>query len=119
MSAVYKCAVNLMDDKIYVTNMGKHTLLTLTINGTVISTFSDIDLQDPRGVHVTPSGQVLVCGYASDTIIQVDSEGKKKLATLASQTDGVKCPRSVFYSFSTDSVLVGVDNNDIIIFKVT
>ncbi|KAH3749963.1 uncharacterized protein LOC127847747 isoform X4 [Dreissena polymorpha] len=115
---VYKCAVNFMGDQIYVTNREKHTLLTLAMDGKVISTFSDNDLKVPLGVHVTAGGQVLVCGYGSNTIIHVNSEGKKKLATLATEKDGVKCPCSVFYSCSNDSVLVGVANNDIIVFKV-
>ncbi|KAH3850629.1 hypothetical protein DPMN_093053 [Dreissena polymorpha] len=107
-----------MGDKIYVTNMDKHTLLTLAMDGTVISTFSDIDLNVPRGFNVTARGQVLVCGSRSNTIIQLDSEGKK-LATLATEKDGVNKPWSVFYSCSNDSVLVGVENKDIIVFKVT
>ncbi|KAH3749878.1 hypothetical protein DPMN_184393 [Dreissena polymorpha] len=116
---VYKCAVNLMGDKIYVINMDNDTLLTLAIDGTVIYTFSDIDLKCLMGVHMTAGGQVLLCGYGSNTIIQVDSEGKKKLATLANENDGVKDTCSVFYSCSTNSVLVGVENKDIIVFKVT
>ncbi|XP_052235845.1 uncharacterized protein LOC127847755 isoform X2 [Dreissena polymorpha] len=82
---VYSCAVNLTDDKIYVTNQHTHQLLTLAMDGTVISTFTDIDLKGPRGVHVTTRGQVLVCGDKSNARIQVDNEGKKKLATLATK----------------------------------
>ncbi|KAH3749923.1 hypothetical protein DPMN_184438 [Dreissena polymorpha] len=109
-----------MGDKIYVTNQHTHQLLTLAIDGTVISTFTDIDLKGPRGVHVTPRGQVLVCGDKSNALIQVDNEGKKKLATLATKKDGVNDPRSVLYSSSTDTVIMGFSTNDsIMVFKVT
>ncbi|KAH3749919.1 hypothetical protein DPMN_184434 [Dreissena polymorpha] len=78
MFAVYECAVNLMGDNIYMNNMDKHTLLTLAMGGAVISTFSDTDPKFTRGVHVTAGGHVRVCGYASNTIIQLDSEGKQE-----------------------------------------
>ncbi|XP_052237735.1 uncharacterized protein LOC127849052 [Dreissena polymorpha] len=92
-NTVYSCAVNLKSDKIYVTSLHKHSLLTLDKDGNAISTFTDIDLKGPQGVHVTPSGQVLVCGETTHTIIQVDSDGKKKLATLATKKDGINGPR--------------------------
>ncbi|KAH3749961.1 hypothetical protein DPMN_184477 [Dreissena polymorpha] len=118
-NTVYKCAVNLMGDKIYVTNMVKHTLLTLGMDGTVISTFSDIDLKVQRGVYVTADRTLLVCGYGSNNIIQVDSEGKKKLVTLATEKDGVKKPCSVTYSCITDSVIVGFESTDnVMVFNV-
>ncbi|KAH3749833.1 hypothetical protein DPMN_184348 [Dreissena polymorpha] len=83
------------------------------------STFTDPQLKSPRSVHVTPSVQVMVCGYISNTIIQVDSEGKKKLAILASMKDGVHTPVSVFYSSSTNSIILGLDNNNAMLgFKV-
>ncbi|KAH3889995.1 hypothetical protein DPMN_014062 [Dreissena polymorpha] len=53
-------------------------------------------MQQPYGLLVTPAGQVLVCGRSSKTVIQVDIEGKKKIATVATQKDGILNPRSVF-----------------------
>ncbi|KAH3708687.1 hypothetical protein DPMN_068145 [Dreissena polymorpha] len=65
------------------------------MDGTLISTFTDTQLQRPYGVHVTPAGQVLVCGSSSKTVIQVDREGRKKLATLLSQKNGEGDPMTV------------------------
>ncbi|KAH3795149.1 hypothetical protein DPMN_148696 [Dreissena polymorpha] len=75
----------------------------------------DHELQSPQGVHVTPAGQVLVCGYASNTVIQVDREGKKKLATIASQTDGMSYPKSVCYNTITDQIIVAINDNIMVI----
>ena len=115
---MYKCAVNFMGDQIYVTNIDKHTLLTLAMDGKVISTFSDNDLKVPLGVHVTAGGQVLFGCYGSNNSIHVDSEGKKKLATLATKKDGVVNPKSVCYSRHTASIIVGLDESIIMVFKV-
>ena len=93
LNAVWRCAVSPSGYKIYVTHYSQHKLLTLAGDGTVISTFTDSELRSPWGVNVTPAGQVLVCGYFSHTVIQVDRGGEKKIATLATQKDGIKHPR--------------------------
>ncbi|KAH3722030.1 uncharacterized protein LOC127854457 [Dreissena polymorpha] len=101
--AVWKCAVSLTGERIYVTNYLQHKLLTLATDGTIISSFTDRELQCPYGVHVTTAGQVLLCGGSS--IIHVDKEDKKKLATLASKKDGMIKP--VCYDINTKSIIVG------------
>ncbi|KAH3851455.1 hypothetical protein DPMN_093937 [Dreissena polymorpha] len=111
---VLRCAVSPSGAKIYVTNHSEHKLLTLAKDGTVISTFTDTELQLPLGVHMTPAGQVLVCGYGSNTVIQVDREGKKKIALLAVNKDGVDGPLSVFYNWKYGYVLVGQKNDKIL-----
>ncbi|XP_052236955.1 uncharacterized protein LOC127848500 isoform X2 [Dreissena polymorpha] len=105
---VYKCAFSPDGDLIFVLNFAQNKLITLTIDGTLISKFTDPELQGPKGVHVTPTGQVLVCGISSHTVIQVDREGKKKLATLASENDGLRYPVSVCYNTNTDQMSVGL-----------
>ncbi|XP_052267329.1 uncharacterized protein LOC127869077 [Dreissena polymorpha] len=109
---VWKCAVSPTGDRIYVTNYSKHKLQTLSPDGTLISTFIDNELLYPFGVHVTPAGQVLVCGFNSHTVILVDGEGKRKLATLATQKDGLQHPVSVCYYSNTNVVIVGERNNN-------
>ncbi|KAH3689135.1 hypothetical protein DPMN_184705 [Dreissena polymorpha] len=47
----------------------------------------------PDGIHVTAQGQVLVCGRYSRTVLQLDGEGRKKLATLATICDGLSRPQ--------------------------
>ncbi|KAH3836527.1 hypothetical protein DPMN_109899 [Dreissena polymorpha] len=54
--AVYKCAVSPTGDKLYITNRSHDKLLTLAKDGSVLATFTDPALKDPRCVHVTPSG---------------------------------------------------------------
>ncbi|KAH3711518.1 hypothetical protein DPMN_071187 [Dreissena polymorpha] len=49
-------------DKVYITNWDQHKLLTLAMNVSVLACFTDPELEYPSGVHVTPTGQVLVCG---------------------------------------------------------
>ena len=118
--AVDSCAVSPTGDKLYITNHSKHKLLILARDGSVLVTFSDPALAWPTGVNVTPSGQVLVCGgqYPNFYIVQLDREGRRKLATLATEKDGMGNPWSVCYNRHTACIIVGLFNINIIqVFK--
>ncbi|KAH3720084.1 hypothetical protein DPMN_062977 [Dreissena polymorpha] len=115
------CAVSPDGDRIYVINNDSNQLVTLSRDGTVISALTVSALGSPTalpGLHVTDSGQVLVCGYWSDKIFQVDKDGRQILAEVVTNNYGVTRPMSVYCSKNTGSIIVGMwDNNDIIVFK--
>ncbi|KAH3870197.1 hypothetical protein DPMN_033379 [Dreissena polymorpha] len=117
--AVYKCAVSPTGDRLYITSYYKNKLLTLARDGTLLATYSDPALEWPHGLHVTPAGQVLVCGHRPHTVLQVGWKGESKLATLATKKEGVMWPLSVCYSSTTSSIIVGLDwDNNILVFRV-
>ncbi|KAH3790351.1 hypothetical protein DPMN_168549 [Dreissena polymorpha] len=115
---VYKCAVSQTGDKLYITNQEQNKLLTLARNGTLLATLTDPALEVPYGLHVMPAGQVLVCGWLSNTILQVDREGRRTLGILGTEKrDGVGHPMSVSYSSTTSSIIVG-QYGGILVFRV-
>ncbi|KAH3825115.1 hypothetical protein DPMN_126988 [Dreissena polymorpha] len=117
--AVWKCAVSPTGDRLYITDNWHDKLLTLAREGTLLATYTDPALWRPVGLHVTPAGQVLVCGAWSDTVLQVGWKGKSKLATLATREDGVSDPESVYYSSTTSSIIVGQRwDNNILVYRV-
>ena len=107
---VDRCEVSPAGEKIFVTNNSHSKVLTLARDGTVLHTFPD--LQDPGGIHVTDLGQVLVWESSVSDILQLDGEGKKKLATLATRKDGLDKVRSVCFKRSTASFIVGQWSSD-------
>ncbi|XP_052211973.1 uncharacterized protein LOC127831032 isoform X1 [Dreissena polymorpha] len=114
---VDRCAVSPSGEKIFVTNKSHSKVLTLARDGTVLHTFPD--LQNPTGIHVTDLGQVLVCEFSASEILQLDGEGKKKLATLATKKDGLDNTLSVCFQRSTASLIVGQAlSKNIVVFKV-
>ncbi|XP_052225322.1 uncharacterized protein LOC127840902 [Dreissena polymorpha] len=117
MTPALSLAVSPKGDKLYIADPFNNNLLTLAMDGSVLATFKDPELKSPIYVHVTPAGQVLVCGHDSSTILQVDREGSRKLATLATVWDGLQDPWSVCYNSSTASIIVG-QNNKILVYKV-
>ncbi|KAH3873555.1 hypothetical protein DPMN_036793 [Dreissena polymorpha] len=121
-TTVTSCAVSPDGDRIYVANQDSHQLVTLSRDGTVISTLTKHGLSfhaySLPGLHVTDSGQVLLCGYSPGTIVQVDRDGRQILAEVVTKNDGVTHPLPVYYSKHTGSLIVGMmNNNDIIVFK--
>ncbi|KAH3709019.1 hypothetical protein DPMN_068479 [Dreissena polymorpha] len=118
LMTVYTCAVSPTLDKLYITNLSSDKLLTLARDGTLLASFTDPELELPCCVHVTPVGQVLVCGRLSLTLVQVDSVGRTKLATMTTEMDAVWAPKSVCYSSTTSSIIVGMEGNHILVFKV-
>ncbi|XP_052241788.1 uncharacterized protein LOC127851875 isoform X2 [Dreissena polymorpha] len=82
-NTVRQCAVSPTGDRLYITSRNQNKLLTLARDGTLLATYTDPALDGPSGLHVTPAGQVLVCGDYSHTVLQVGWEGESKLATLA------------------------------------
>ncbi|XP_052258543.1 uncharacterized protein LOC127863181 isoform X4 [Dreissena polymorpha] len=116
---VDKCAVSPTGDRLYITSYFQDKLVTLARDGTRLATYTDPALGGLRGLHVTPAGQVLVCGRWSNTVLQVGWEGESKLANLATKEHGVWWPRSVCYSSTTSSIIVGQDLDDnILVFRV-
>ncbi|KAH3895865.1 hypothetical protein DPMN_020032 [Dreissena polymorpha] len=117
---VYKCAVSPTGDRLYIiTSWDQNKLLTLARDGTLLATYSDPALGYPWSLHVTPAGQVLVCGCRPHTVLQVGWEGKSKLATLATREGGVRSPWSVCYSSTTSSIIVGQKWDDtILVYRV-
>ncbi|XP_052251438.1 uncharacterized protein LOC127858383 [Dreissena polymorpha] len=116
---VEKCAVSPTGDKLYIASYWQNKLLTLARDGTLLAILTDQNLGEPSGLHVTPAGQVLVCGWMSHTILQVDGEGKRKLTIVAKgERDGVEDPESVCFSSTTSSIIVGQSRDIILVFKV-
>ncbi|XP_052760758.1 uncharacterized protein LOC128203393 [Mya arenaria] len=114
-STVCRYAVSPDGRRIYVTNPNDSELITLDEYGQVLSTVEDPDLHSTGGLCVSPSGHVFVCGYGSNTVLQVDQEGRKKLATVAREADGLCKPRSVWFSEQTSTLIVGNYEKDKII----
>ncbi|KAH3781908.1 hypothetical protein DPMN_159817 [Dreissena polymorpha] len=116
--AVAQCAVSPTGDRLYITSRWHSKLLTLARDGTLLAKCTDPALGPLSGLHVTPAGQVLVCGAWSHTVLQMGWEGQSKLTTLATQEDGVWFPWSVCYSSKTSSIIVGQDIDNILVFRV-
>lgn len=101
--------------RIYVTACDSSELVTLSNDGSLLSTFKDPEQRNLFHVHVTCLGQVLVCAWTSNTIIQMDYEGRRILAVFATVQDGLNSIRSVYYSEAKKQVVVGQYDDSIVV----
>lgn len=91
---------------IYVANQEKHSLFTSDSSGKLLSTLSDPELQEPTGICLAPNSSVFVCCKKSNTILQVDSMGCRRMGMLAKRSDGVNNPQSLHYDKNSQTLLV-------------
>ncbi|XP_052778736.1 uncharacterized protein LOC128216297 [Mya arenaria] len=115
---VKRVAISNDGKTIYITNFENNQLITLDNLGNKLATFTDPDSRGPCGVYATTAGQVFVCCYNSNTVLQVDKDGKTKLATLARQQDGVCYPKALFFSSRTSSLVVGGYEDTLLVISV-
>ncbi|XP_052778775.1 uncharacterized protein LOC128216245 [Mya arenaria] len=112
---VRRIAISNEGKTIYITNYSNDQLITLDNLGNKLATFTDPDLLRPYGVHATTAGHVFVCCFISNTVMQVDKDGKTKLATLAREQDGVYRPKDLFFSSRSSSLVVGGEKDTLLV----
>ncbi|XP_052818068.1 uncharacterized protein LOC128244092 [Mya arenaria] len=99
--------------RIYICDSTNSKIITIDINGSILATLKDPNIGRPCGVHVSEDGHVFVSSWVSNTVVQVDQEGRKKLATLVRSGEGIKYPWAVWYSTHTGRLIVGGSQDDI------
>ncbi|XP_052802632.1 uncharacterized protein LOC128232888 [Mya arenaria] len=115
---VFQCAVCPDGEIIYVINFDGSKLISLDQSGQMLFVFEDPELVSPTGVCVSLSSQVFVCS-SNNTVIQLDSEGTKKLGTVAREVDGINNPWSIGFIESTSTLIVGgMENDNIVVLQL-
>lgn len=112
-TAKTSCFVSTEGQLIYVADMFHHRLLTLSRHEEVISTLIRCQLEIMSHVsltciHVTDAGQVLLCGDGCHDVMQVKSDGCKRLAQVAKSMDCVWFPGATGFSNSRSSLNVAI-----------
>ncbi|KAH3874649.1 hypothetical protein DPMN_037900 [Dreissena polymorpha] len=116
--SVHRCAVSLDGTRIYVTADDSTELVTLSNDGSLLSTFTDSEQRKMGNVHVTHNGQVLVCCWEDNSVIQLHNDGREQLAVLVTNGDGLYDPQTVYYSHATNKVIVGFNGDEIMVLDV-
>ncbi|XP_052779498.1 uncharacterized protein LOC128216854 [Mya arenaria] len=116
-NTVFRLAISNDGKNIYIPNPSNNQLITLDNLGNKLSIFTDPDLREPYGVHATTAGHVFVCCFAH-TVLQIDKDGKRKLATLAREQDGVWGPRALYFNSRTSSLVVGGWKDTLLVINV-
>ena len=110
--------VNTSGEKIFISDWDTYTLACLTPSGTVIYTYEDSDMRQPRGLICDSGDNVLVCGCISHNVQTISADGNK-YSTLLTSKDGLSNPCSIAYKESEDTLIVGcLRSNKLLLFKL-
>jgi len=112
-----RCAVSPDGTKIFISHANDNTLTTLNSDGTVLHMFTDPEMQTPRAIHVSPAGHVFV-GCWNGTVLQVSSDGARKLTAFAGSETTILYIRSLCYNMKTRDLVVGCLSKDITVMKL-
>ncbi|XP_052815203.1 uncharacterized protein LOC128242172 [Mya arenaria] len=115
---VAQFAINQDGKRIYICNFYNDKIITIDNNGSILATLQDPDIVGPYGVQVSEGGHVFVSSCITNTVVQVDQEGRKKLATLVRNGEGINYPQAVWYSTHTGRLIVGGIQKDILVMKL-
>jgi len=92
--------------RIFISHPSHNTLTTLNSDGMVLSTFTDAEMQKPSTIHVSPAGHVFL-GCGTGTVLQVSSDGTRKLTTIVGSEKRRGNIASLCYNTSTGDLVVG------------
>ncbi|XP_053382667.1 E3 ubiquitin-protein ligase TRIM33-like [Mercenaria mercenaria] len=96
-------------DKMFVVDF-TNKMRTLDIHGNHTDTYTDSDLVYDSGVDTDRRGNIFVCGYGSNNIVQIGQDGKKK-GVIATASDGLVNPFTICFD-PTQSVLFVTQRNN-------
>ncbi|KAH3713112.1 hypothetical protein DPMN_072878 [Dreissena polymorpha] len=83
-------------DHIFISNYWNSTVLKLTTEGAVVSSYHDAGLRWPRGVISTGDGHILICSRYTNNIHIITDAGVK-VGILLCAKDGLERPWSLCY----------------------
>ena len=114
----YYITVSVSGEKVFVADSWTGTITCMAPSGSVIYTYKDNDIRDPRGLISDSGDNVLVCGWNSDNVHTISPDGSKCHTLLTSQ-DGLSCPCSIDYKGNEDTLIVGCEySNELLLFKL-
>ena len=107
------------EKKIFVSDYGiKDTITCMTMDNRVIYQYRDNGMKCPIGLYCDAGDNILVCGWQSNNIQVITTEGKKH-CDLVSSRDGLEKPYSISYRESDDTLIVGCYRTDnVILYKL-
>ena len=106
---LFRCAqhitANSLDNILYVSDSRQHTLLAITMKGTIVFRYRHEKLEHPTGVAIDNQGNLYVCGKDSNNVHQISKHGKF-LRILFSKKDDLTSPRGICFQPDGDRILV-------------
>ena len=103
--------------RMFITDSPTDTVSCMMSDGTVVYQYKDEKLRKPTGVCVDGGGNAIVCGLYYNNVQVIRADGTKCCTLLTSQ-DGVSDPYSVAYRQSDNTIILGCDNKNLLVYQM-
>ena len=113
--------VSTAGDRLFVSDCDwrRQTVTCIKVDGSVVYQYRDADLKEPMGLCCDDEDSIMVCGFLSDNIHMIATDGEK-YGTLLSSQDGLKWPESVAYRKSDNTLVVGCErSNNMLVYQLS
>ncbi|XP_052794907.1 uncharacterized protein LOC128227960 [Mya arenaria] len=100
--------------RVYLTDSTNHKVITINNHGTKLATCQDQELIFPVSLCVSEHGHVFACALKSNSVLQIDTEGNRKLRTLVSGNK-IHNPLVVWFSTRSQQLMVAGITNDLLV----
>ncbi|XP_053386550.1 uncharacterized protein LOC128546168 [Mercenaria mercenaria] len=111
-------AFNTQNQFMFVTDYSDGNIKALVKDGKTIWTFSDPELKQPWGVCVLPGDIILVIGFGSHNVLQIDKEGRK-IGELVGVSEKLNKPFALAFDSKSSRLLIGSSSNEIHVYTLS
>lgn len=102
-----------------VVTLKNNSILVLGRAGDILTKTKRTDIDWPLGVCVAANNTFIVCGCASNNIVQFDETGRVKLATLVEDDGKTHYPKSIAFDLKRSRLIIGQISDHLIVTDLT
>ncbi|XP_045174587.2 uncharacterized protein LOC123535892 [Mercenaria mercenaria] len=99
---------------IFISDVGRHSVISITLQGDISAEYKNKDFKDPRGMMMLDDGSLLVCCYRANGSIHRISSDLKQCHTMM---NGLSLPYTLCYNHDQHEVYVGCFEDQMIVFS--
>jgi DNA-binding beta-propeller fold protein YncE len=107
-----RIAVSDNGDRLFVTD-SENGVVILENNGSYIKTIKEQRLSGEDGICTDRRGNIFLCGYHSNNVVQISEEGES-FGVILRKADGIVNPQSVCFNPSNNTLFISLLNNDVV-----
>ncbi|KAL3887930.1 hypothetical protein ACJMK2_000315 [Sinanodonta woodiana] len=105
--------INKSETIIYISYNNGNKMVAYNTSWTVLFTYTDQDMNGPRGIDTDREGNIFLCGYSSFNVQQISRDGKL-INTLITKKEENKIPLTIKFYRDMDRFFVTYLNCDVV-----
>ncbi|KAK3579793.1 hypothetical protein CHS0354_022102 [Potamilus streckersoni] len=109
----YYVKINKTETIIYISYNDGNKMVAYNTSWDIVFTYTDQDMNSPRGIDTDREGNIYLCGYSSFNVQQISADGKMIKALITKKEDK-KRPLAIKFYRNIDRFIVTYHNSDVV-----